>query len=275
MGVETRGLTIGEFGRRTGLSPKALRLYDVSGLLPPADVDPVSGYRRYSPGQVERARRISLLRQIDMPLAVVSSVLAGSDVDAVARLDRWWAAQEASMRARRGSLDYLRAQLTRTAIEREPHPVWTRDMPDTKVASITRVVDQQGLVDTIVGNGQRLDEFLRASGGTPTGDQWVIYHGVVSPDSEAAVEVCAPFTGTVDPAGPIVIRIEPAHTLAGCTIVRGECSYPHIMLAYDDVDAWIRRSGRSSAGPPREIYFAGCAHVADDEPYAHVAEPIA
>ncbi|MFI5713088.1 MerR family transcriptional regulator [Kribbella sp. NPDC051620] len=47
-------LTIGEFGRRSGLSHKALRLYDVSGLLTPARVNPVNGARLYSLGQLER-----------------------------------------------------------------------------------------------------------------------------------------------------------------------------------------------------------------------------
>src|SRR5262245_50183248 len=46
-GFDVRVLTISEFGRRTGLSHKALRLYDVSGLLPPAQVDPANGYRLY------------------------------------------------------------------------------------------------------------------------------------------------------------------------------------------------------------------------------------
>jgi hypothetical protein len=36
---DVRGLTIGEFGRRSGLTNKALRLYDVSGLLLPAQVE--------------------------------------------------------------------------------------------------------------------------------------------------------------------------------------------------------------------------------------------
>ena len=38
-------LTIGAFARASRLSPKALRLYDELGLLRPASVDPVSGYR--------------------------------------------------------------------------------------------------------------------------------------------------------------------------------------------------------------------------------------
>ena len=42
-------LTIGAFARASRLSPKALRLHDELGLLRPACVDPVSGYRLYDP----------------------------------------------------------------------------------------------------------------------------------------------------------------------------------------------------------------------------------
>ncbi|HEY2794081.1 MAG TPA: MerR family transcriptional regulator [Micromonosporaceae bacterium] len=274
MAVETRGLTIGEFGRRTGLSAKALRLYDVSGLLPPAEVDAISGYRRYTSEQIERARRISLLRQLDMPLAVVAEVLAGTDTEAALRLERWWAAQEASMRARRGSLEYLREQLNRTTGRRKPHDVTLRDVPETKLATISRTTDQQHLVDTITAGGEELRRFLDTAGATPTGESWVIYHGQVTPDSEATVEMCAPFTGTVDPAGPVVIRVEPAQTVAACTITRGECFYPTIMLAYDDVAAWTAANGRPMTGPPREIYFVDWCDIGDDDPFAHIAVPV-
>jgi hypothetical protein len=55
-GTRDAGLTTGEFGRRCGLSHKALRLYDMSGLLPPAHVDPLTGHRRYAAGQLDRRR---------------------------------------------------------------------------------------------------------------------------------------------------------------------------------------------------------------------------
>jgi hypothetical protein len=45
-------MTIGAFAERTRLSPKALRLYDRLGLLPPVRTDPVSGYRFYGEDQV-------------------------------------------------------------------------------------------------------------------------------------------------------------------------------------------------------------------------------
>jgi PPM family protein phosphatase len=60
---------IGEFAELSWLSPRALRLYDELGLLPPARVDPDSGYRWYAPAQLERARLVASLRQLDIPLA--------------------------------------------------------------------------------------------------------------------------------------------------------------------------------------------------------------
>jgi DNA-binding transcriptional MerR regulator len=68
--------SIGEFARRSGLSPKALRLYDRLGLLRPARVDPDSGYRWYAPGQLDQARLIAGLRDLGLPLAEIGPILA-------------------------------------------------------------------------------------------------------------------------------------------------------------------------------------------------------
>jgi protein phosphatase len=64
-------LTIGEFARASRLSAKALRLYDELGLLRPARVDEWTGYRYYSPDQLERARLVAWLRRLGMPLAKI------------------------------------------------------------------------------------------------------------------------------------------------------------------------------------------------------------
>jgi DNA-binding transcriptional MerR regulator len=268
------GLTISEFGRQTGLSHKALRLYDLSGLLPPAEVDPVTGYRLYAPDQLERARRISLLRQLDMPLATVAEVLSGTDEEAARRLDRWWAGQEEATLQKRASVAYLRARLTNSGDA--PSTQWTvdvREVPATKIASITFHVDQQALVSTSRSTEAEIRQYLHAAGADVGQECWMLFHGFVTPDSEAPVEVCVPFTGTVDPAGPIAIRIEPAHTEAYCTIVRDDCFYPRIMLAYDAVEAWVRESGQPEAGAPREIYIADWCAIEGTDPFCLVALP--
>ncbi|MBJ7906112.1 MerR family transcriptional regulator [Streptomyces sp. DSM 110735] len=68
-------MPIGVFARRCGLTPSALRFYADSGLLRPAEVDPVSGYRYYGPDQLPHAARLRRLREIAMPLATVDAVL--------------------------------------------------------------------------------------------------------------------------------------------------------------------------------------------------------
>ncbi|MBW5480717.1 MerR family transcriptional regulator [Streptomyces bambusae] len=69
--------TIGETARDSGLGVSALRFYDRSGVLVPARVDPVTGYRWYGPGQVDEARLLARLRRTGMPLADIRLVLAG------------------------------------------------------------------------------------------------------------------------------------------------------------------------------------------------------
>ncbi|MER6081670.1 MerR family transcriptional regulator [Streptomyces sp. NPDC001833] len=69
--------SIGEMARDSGLGVSALRFYDRAGVLVPAWVDPVSGYRWYEPGQVEEARLLARLRRAGMPLADIRLVLAG------------------------------------------------------------------------------------------------------------------------------------------------------------------------------------------------------
>jgi DNA-binding transcriptional MerR regulator len=268
-------LTISEFGRRAGLSHKALRLYDVSGLLAPARVDPINGYRLYSISQLERARRISVLRQLEMPLTTIAEVLAGSDEEAMIRLDRWWAAQEATTSARRATVQYLRDRLGRTGPSGlSPRPVRTRDVPEAKIAAIRSDADQQSLVGVIVSSTYEIRAHLDAAGATLTGESWVIFHGPVTPEAEATVEVCMPFTGLVDPAGPIAIRVEPAHREAYCTITMDECAYPRIMLAYDLVFDWVRAAGVPEAGPVRELYRPDCHLLPRDEPAVDIALPI-
>ncbi|MFJ9560625.1 MerR family transcriptional regulator [Streptomyces fuscichromogenes] len=69
--------SIGELARDSGLGVSALRFYDRAGVLVPAWVDPVSGYRWYEPRQLEEARVLARLRRAGMPLADIRLVLAG------------------------------------------------------------------------------------------------------------------------------------------------------------------------------------------------------
>ncbi|MGW3094491.1 DNA polymerase III subunit beta family protein [Streptomyces sp. NPDC001102] len=80
-------MPIGVFAQRSGLTSSALRFYADSGLLPPAEVDPVTSYRYYDADQLARATALRQLREIDMPLAVVEAVLDAEAEEAARLLD--------------------------------------------------------------------------------------------------------------------------------------------------------------------------------------------
>lgn len=100
-------LTIGAFAKASRLSPKALRLYDELGLLTPARTDPVTGYRRYAPQQVEQARLVAWLRRLGMPLARIRRVRALPAAAAAQEVRAFWAEVEADTAARRELAAFL------------------------------------------------------------------------------------------------------------------------------------------------------------------------
>jgi DNA-binding transcriptional MerR regulator len=72
---------IGEFARLGDVSVRTLRHYDEIGLLKPAQVDPVSGYRCYSAGQLGRLNRVIALKELGLSLAQARRLLDGISLD--------------------------------------------------------------------------------------------------------------------------------------------------------------------------------------------------
>lgn len=104
-------LTIGEFARRTYLSPKALRLYDELGLLRPARVDPGTGYRFYTVDQVETARLVAQCRRLDMPLTEIRSILELPPREASHAVGEWWSGVEARVEEMQSIVHHVQARL--------------------------------------------------------------------------------------------------------------------------------------------------------------------
>ncbi|WP_433827212.1 MerR family transcriptional regulator [Actinoplanes sp. CA-015351] len=108
---DTRG--IGEAARASGLSVSALRFYDGAGVLVPAVVDPATGYRRYTAGQIKAARLIAGLRRVGMPVADIAQAVQDLPDPASVRekLDAHLARLEAGLADARRELLRLHALL--------------------------------------------------------------------------------------------------------------------------------------------------------------------
>lgn len=109
--------SIGEMARDSGLSVSALRFYNGAGVLVPAWVDPVSGYRWYGPEQLGESRLLARLRRAGMPLADIRLVLAGwsaADTDLVRKLlQAHLHRMELGLSDARGEFSTIRALLER------------------------------------------------------------------------------------------------------------------------------------------------------------------
>ncbi len=201
-------------------------------------------------------------------------MLASPDPEAVTRLDRWWAGEDAAMEARRSTYYWLRTSLAHGKDPERAYSVRTEHRPDRKIATIRVAVDQQALVPAIGTAQWAIRAHLDEQGALHGPEHWVIYHGMVTPDSEATVEVCVPFSGTVEPARDITLRLEPRRLVAFATVLRDDCFYPRITAAYEAVHQHLAAAGLIAAGPPREIYLNHWERLTGDDPFALVAQPI-
>lgn len=233
---------IGQFAALTRLSPKALRLYAESGLLPPARVDPDSGYRYYRPDQVARARSIRLLRAADMPLAEIAAFLREPTPD---RLDAHGATLAARQRERERVLRYVRRTME---TEEDPmtYEVKVKDAPAQHYVSRSAVVAIGELEPFISGTLGELMASVEAAG-----PPFCLYHDAVNDETDGRVEVCVP---TADPSA--LDGALPPGPVAYASVEGDGASYPEILSAYDAVADWAKAHGHELAGPPREIYLS-------------------
>ena len=269
-------ITIGEFARRTRLSPKALRIYDELGLVTPARVDPDSGYRFYREDQVERARLVGQLRRLDMPLATIGRVLALEGAEAGRAVAEWWGGVEAVADERRALVAYLQTRLR--GDENTVYDIKLRAMPERTLVSINRHVDRSG-TDAFFQ-----DAFSRLRAAAPgvrgiAGVPFLIFYGEVSDDSDGPIELCRPIER--DPAADpprrtadLQWRVEPAHEEAYIRLAMKDLGWPAILPACDALEQWLNDQGRKPAGPLRQLLLADQRTASPDTPACDLSVPL-
>lgn len=149
----------------------------------------------------------------------------------------------------------------------------TRSVDQQKVATIRTHVLADALPDFIGDAMARIYQRLGAAGAEPQGDPFVAYHGIVDLDSDGPVEVCVPFSGSLDPQDGLSVRTEPATRLAYVRLTKAQVAFPQILEAYSAVERYLQANGLQGDGSPREIYHERWDDAADDEHVCDVAFP--
>ena len=255
-------------------------------------MDQVSGYRYYDVAQLEAARLVAMLRQLELPLAAIKELLACDPPDAAERIAEHWRKIETAHDARRELADYLVNRLSgkRSVM----YEVATREIPERTLLCLKRHVDEPGA--WVLGK-----EFIAILRERPLpkmegreGAMFSIYWSEVSADSDGPVEWCKPIPASEAKAlashyPELSLRIEPAHreayvALPNDAIAAGPGANPGVQwqLAGEALEAWAEEGGISALElelKPEDLgvritYFASEFPVTETSPpYCDFAVP--
>ncbi|MBB2946486.1 DNA-binding transcriptional MerR regulator [Actinoplanes lutulentus] len=250
------GLTIGEFATLSHLSVRTLRRYHEAGLLEPATVDPFTNYRYYEPGQIGTAQVIHRLRQLDMPLAEVKSILATDDPDRRTELIAGHLQRlEAELDRTRAAVASLRQLLRPDADEIE---VELRSIPVRSVAAISAPAVRQE--DALTWFDAAMDELDAAfPPAERTAAPGGLYANELFTEGLGAMTLYRPVTQPRS-GGRIEILTLPAADLA-VAVHAGR--HDDIDVTYGRLGAWVAAHALSVDGPVHETYLAGPRDTTD------------
>ena len=252
-------LTVGDFSRATHLSIKTLRHYHQVGLLEPATVNPETGYRYYSAGQIPAAQVIRRLRDLEMPVADVKAVLAAPDAPArnaliAAHLDRLEAGLAQTRTAVESLRDLLRSPDGPASIEH-------RSVPATAAAAVGAVVDRADLLAWWQGALGELRATARAQGLHATGPSGGVFASELLQEDRGQATVFIPVEGSRashragrvpgDPGGRTRHHQSPG-------------SLADADLSYAKLGSYATTHEISIDGPLREYYLRGAADTPDE-----------
>ena len=246
----TELLTIGDFSRMTFLTVKALRHYHDVGLLEPARTDPSSGYRYYRAEQVAQARLIRRLRDLDLPVDDVRTVLSAPD-DAtrnavmVEHLDR----MSRQLEQVQDTVDSLRRMLSD---DDEEIGVSYRDEPATMALAIRGHVDGDSAVSWWIEAFTELHRLLRTAGIGRTGPDGAEFPTEFFTEGAAELVAFVPVDRVPALAGRVEAVTRPA---VRCAVAVHDGPMVDLDGAYSAVGRSVVEQTLASEGPVVERYL--------------------
>ncbi len=251
--------TIGDFARHGRVSVRMLRHYDAIGLLQPALVDRVTGYRSYEARQLSRLNRIVALKDLGFSLEQVRSIL--DDKVSVEELRGMLRLRHAELQSQ------VAAGITRLAqvearleiIEREgampADDVQVKRIPAVRVAELTGTAasfEPESISPVIGPLYDELCGLLDRAGLVPVGPSIAYYED--SPDGDGVL-VHAAMPVNADPAGDRGFSIVDLPEVEQAATIVHHGSMDKVMPTIQTMARWIEANGYRSAGYNRELYI--------------------
>ncbi|MEU9718321.1 MerR family transcriptional regulator [Streptomyces sp. NPDC047976] len=256
---------IGDFAKHGRVSVRMLRHYDALGLLRPARVDPVTGYRSYEAAQLARLNRVIALKELGFSLEQVGAVLdekvGTEELRGMLRLRRAeleTAAAEAAARLVQveARLRTIESEGTMSADE-----IVVKSLPAVRLAELTGVAASFAPQDIGPVIGPLYEDLCRrieTAGVVPAGPGLAYYEE--APGGEpgsvlvhAGLPV-APAVRAEDLGAGVRIVLLPGVERAATVVHRGPMD--GVLPTAQALARWIDASGHRSAGYARELTLA-------------------
>jgi DNA-binding transcriptional MerR regulator len=237
------------------MTVKTLRHYHQIGLLEPAKVEPCTGYRRYSTGQIPVAQVISRFRELGMPLEEIQAVLSAQDLQARnERIAGHLSRLEEELGRTQSVVASLRDLLAPPLTGDVPARIELRSMPAVQSSTITDVVGAEESAAWLQGALGELHATLTAQNVPADGPAGGIFADEVFTRHRGQVTIFVPCAGPVRPMGRVTSGLIPATELA----VIGHSGPPaDIDRAYGTLAAYVARHALTIDSPIREYYLVG------------------
>lgn len=245
-----RLLQIGEFSRICQVSVKTLHHYDKIGLLAPAEVDRVTGYRYYQADQIDTMNYIQRLKRYGFSLEEIQEILTLSDRKEIsAKLRR----QKENLTRKQQEMAIILHELqTHISVYERTGDIMTyqkgymieiKDSPEMNVLAIR---NRMG-VDNFGQYYGRLFERVPKEHVTPTGLNGARYYDEEFNPESSDIEL---FVGISEKEKADIV-IEPCK--CAMTVHRG--GYSTLSEAYGAVVSWVSENGYEIAGAPFDLYI--------------------
>lgn len=252
--------SIGEFAKHGRVSVRMLRHYDAIGLLPPARVDPFTGYRSYQADQLSQLNRIVALRDLGFGLDQIAQLLTEqldpAQLRGMLRLRQ--AELQATLAAGTAQLGRIEARLRTIESEGQmpTNEVVIKSLPTLRVAELTDIAagfHPEAIGPVIQPLCAELGRRLHRSQLEPTGPLLAYYEQAPDTDDQVVVHAAIPVTGDQRVEDGLAVL-----ELAGCdqaaTIVH-HGSMDDVLATLAVLARWIEANGYADAGAPRELYL--------------------
>jgi DNA-binding transcriptional MerR regulator/predicted transcriptional regulator YdeE len=262
---------IGEFSKLVQLSVPTLRYYDQMGLLKPALVDPLTGYRSYTARQLPRLHRILALKGLGFDLAHIAAVLdEGVTPEQMRGMLRLRQAQ-ISQQLAEGRSQLVEVEGRLQQIEREerlsPYDIILKQVEPQLVASVRAILPDHSAVGSLfVQVYEALGPHAREALGPHPGQggqTLVLWYDTEFKERDVDGAAAFLLRCCVPESGQMHIHELPAGTFAA-TLHHGP--YNTIDQAHEAVFTWIEANEYRIVGPDREVYLYNTMPIRRDDP---------